>query len=81
MPDLVAALEVLWTDARALPDDDDSFDSLTPEQRRAAHDLGVRVQDRVVRALARLAEGMAEDGVELADARGVPVDYSAGKVP
>jgi hypothetical protein len=39
------------------------------------------VQDRVVRALARLVEGMADDGVELVDPRGVPVDYGAGSVP
>lgn len=79
---LIAALDAAWTTALALPDDEAAFDSLTPDERRAAHDLGVRVQDRIVRALARLAEGMANDGVELADDRGVPVDYSEpGSVP
>jgi len=80
-PRLIQALEATWTAARSLPDDDSWFDSLTPDERRAAHDLGIRVQDRLVRALARLVEGMADDGVELIDPRGVPVDYGEGSVP
>lgn len=75
------ALDAVWAAALTLPDDEESFRSLTPDERRAAHDLGVRVQDRVVRALSRLVEGMAEDGVELVDDRGVLIDYGAGSVP
>ncbi len=55
-----------------LPDDDDAFDSLDPEQRRQLHDLGCAIQDRLVRALARLVAGMAEDGADLVDERGNP---------
>ena len=73
---LVDALERVWAAATALPDDEASFTSLSPEQRRAAHDSGARCQDRLVRVLARLVEGMATDGVELVDDRGVPSDYS-----
>ena len=62
-PALNDALDAAWTAVLALPDDDPAFDSQRPGQRRAAHDLGVRVQDRLLRALARLAEGMASDGV------------------
>lgn len=72
---LVPALEAVWHAVVALPDDEAAFTSLDPEARRAAHDLGVRCQDRLVRALARLVEGMAEDGVEWVDERGVPSDY------
>ncbi len=74
---LPAALDAVWIAAAALPDDEASFDSLDPDARRRAHDVGVRCQDRLVRVLARLVEGMAHDGVELVDERGVPRDYSA----
>lgn len=75
-PSVQEALDSVWAAASALPDDDPSFDSLSPDERRDAHDMGVRCQDRLVRALARLVQGMASDGVELVDARGVPHDYS-----
>jgi len=73
---LADALDAVWTAAAALPDDEAAFTELDPDARRRAHDVGVRCQDRLVRVLARLVEGMAEDGVELVDARGVPSDYS-----
>ncbi len=73
---LPAALDAAWAAMLALPDDDPSFDSLSPEQRRAAHDLGVRVQDRLVRCLARLVEGMASDGADLLDERGLPQGFA-----
>ena len=72
---LTDALQAAWTAAAALPDDDRAFDSLTPEERRQAHDLGVRVQDRLIRCLARLVEGMAADGADLLDERGLPPGY------
>ena len=74
-PALLASMQGTWEAALDLPDDDAAFDSLSPEQRRDAHDLGVRVQDRLVRALARLVEGMASDGVELVDEAGLPSGY------
>jgi hypothetical protein len=69
------ALDLVWEAAKALPDDDAAFDSLDPAARRSAHDVGVRVQDRVLRCLSRLVEGMAEDGVELVDG-GLPVGFT-----
>ncbi|HCP48249.1 MAG TPA: hypothetical protein DIU15_19575 [Deltaproteobacteria bacterium] len=68
---LEQVLQETWEAALRLPDDDSSFDSLSPTERRRAHDLGVRVQDRVTRALARLVEGMARDGAELVDEAGL----------
>jgi len=59
------ALDRVWEAALLLPDDDAAFDSLDPDARRAAHDVGVRVQDRVLRCLSRLVQGMVTDGVEL----------------
>ncbi len=73
---LSSGLQRVWEAARALPDDDASFDSLTPGERRAAHDLGVCVQDRVLRCLSRLVEGMARDGADLVDDGGLPRGYS-----
>ncbi len=72
---LSEALDRLWEAALALPDDDAAFDSLDPDARRAAHDVGVRVQDRVLRCLSRLVEGMAGDGVELLN-EGLPVPFT-----
>ena len=74
---LLPALEAVWDAVAALPDDEAAFTSLDPDARRHAHGVGVRCQDRLVRALSRLVEGMAEDGVELVDDRGVPLDYGA----
>ncbi len=76
-PRLRPALEAAWAAAAALPDDDPSFDSLTPHERRELHDLGVRTQDRLVRCLARLTQGMAEDGADLLDERGLPHGFGA----
>lgn len=64
---LSAALDRVWEAVLQLPDDDEAFDSLDPDARRAAHDLGVRVQDRLLRCLSQLVEGMAADGAELVD--------------
>jgi hypothetical protein len=69
------ALDAAWMAVAALPDDDQAFDSLDPAARRRAHDVGVRVQDRLVRCLSRLVEGMAADGAELLDERGLPPGY------
>ena len=74
---MIRGLEAVWAAANALPDHEDAFTSLSPEERRRAHDVGVRCQDRLVRVLARLVQGMAEDGVELVDERGVPKDYGS----
>lgn len=75
MPDLSDALRAAWTAVAALPDDESSFDRLDPEERRRAHELGARTQDRLVRCLARLVEGMAVDGADLLDERGLPPGY------
>lgn len=69
---LPEALEQVRQAVQSLPDDDDAFDSLDPEQRRQLHELGCAAQDRLVRALARLVAGMAEDGADLVDGRGNP---------
>ncbi len=72
---MIDPLEAVWQAVAALPDDPESFDALTPDERRRAHDLGVRAQDRLVRCLATLVEGMAADGAELIDERGLPPGY------
>ena len=72
---LHSSLEEVWQTVLGLPDDDSDFDELEPLERRAAHDLGVRIQDRLLRALSRLVEGMAADGVDLVDDKGVPSSY------
>lgn len=68
---LEQVLQDSWETILQLPDDDAAFDRLSPSQRRQAHDLGVRCQDRLTRALARLVGGMAADGVELVDEKGL----------
>ena len=72
---MIDALQAVWEAVAALPDDPESFDALSPDDRRRAHDLGVRCQDRLVRCLATLVEGMAADGAELLDERGLPPGY------
>ena len=57
---------------------DDVLAALTPAQRRAAHDRAVRLQDQLVSLMSALVAGMASDGADLVDARGVPRDYSSG---
>lgn len=69
---LPAALDALWDAAAVLPDDEPAFASLSPAERRAAHDVGVRVVDRLSRVLARLVEDMATDGADLVDDTGLP---------
>jgi len=56
----------------------DQLDSLTPEERRDAHDKAVRLSDRLMSLMAELVSGMAADGADLVDDRGVPRDYSLG---
>jgi len=70
--DLHAGLDDVWQACLALPTDEHSFDSLDPAARRAAHDLGVRIQDRLLSTLSQLVIGMATDGVELVSDTGVP---------
>lgn len=53
-----------------------AFDSLDPHERRAAHDTGVRIQDRILIALSQLVTGMATDGIELVSGDGVPLVLS-----
>ncbi|MEE2828675.1 MAG: hypothetical protein VX498_05780 [Myxococcota bacterium] len=72
---LHSSLEEVWQTVLRLPDEDSDFDALEPMERRAAHDLGLRIQDRLLRALSRLVEGMAADGVDLVDDEGVPSSY------
>ncbi len=78
MARLEDALDAVWRAVADLPDDDDAFDSLDPEARRRAHDLGQRTQDRMMRCLARLVQGMAADGADLLDERGLPPGYRPG---
>ena len=68
---VVEGLERVWDAVRALPDDS-SLERLDPATRRAAHDLGVRIQDRLLHTLSTLVAGMAADGADLVDDRGVP---------
>ena len=75
---LQLALEEVWQACLQLPSDPSSFEALSPEQRRKAHDLGVRVQDRLLLSLSLLVEGMATDGVELVGDDGVPVALAQG---
>ena len=70
--DLPEALARVREAVIRLPDDDEAFDSLDPDQRRELHDLGCAIQDRLVRTLARLVAGMAEDGADLVDGSGNP---------
>jgi len=62
----------VWQAVLRLPDSEAAFDDLDPAQRRDAHDIGVRIADRLVHTLARLVAGMAEDGADLVDERGLP---------
>ena len=60
---------------------DAALSSLSPAERRSAHDLVVGLQDQLVALLSALVAGMALDGADLIDDRGVPRDYSAGDDP
>ena len=71
-PALKATLEDVWQACLRLPNENSSFDSLSPDERREAHDIGVRIQDRLLITLSRLVDGMASDGVELVADDGVP---------
>lgn len=78
---LRAALDEVWEACLRLPTDEESYDELDPMERRAAHDLGVRVQDRLMNSLSRLVEGMARDGAELVDEAGLPEAFSPAEPP
>ena len=73
--ELLQALGAVWDQCVQLPDDDEAFSKLTPDQRRNAHDLGLRCQDRLVRALSRLVVDMSTDGADLVDSAGLPQGY------
>ena len=76
--DLQAGLDHVWQACLRLPIDDSAFDSLSPSERREAHDMGVRIQDRLLVSLSRLVDGMTADGVELVGQDGVPLVLRAG---
>ncbi len=71
--DLQARLDDVWQACAALPTEEHAFDSLDPAARRSAHDLGVRIQDRLLSTLSQLVVGMTTDGVELVSDTGVPL--------
>ena len=75
--ELQRALGEVWLAVLELPQDGASFEAIDPQQRRDAHDLGVRIQDRLLGCLTQLVEGMATDGVELVDGQGVPTAFHA----
>ena len=67
----------MWQAVLRLPDAEADFESLAPAERREGHELGAKAQDRLVRTLARLAEGMARDGADLVDTQGLPEGFSS----
>ena len=69
--DLERSLQGVWEACKQLPEDAACFNELDPQERRAAHDLGVRIQDRLMATLAELVVGMTQDGVELVGSNGV----------
>ena len=69
---LPEALQLVREAVDRLPVDDRCFDDLDPQQRRALHEQGCAIQDRLVTVLARLVVDMAEDGADLVDGRGNP---------
>lgn len=74
-PDLLRALDRLRGCVGELPRAEQAFAALDPEQRRAAHAVGMKIQDRLVEVLARLVVDMAADGADLVDGQGVPLHY------
>ena len=76
--DLQAGLEDVWQACLRLPTEDAAFDSLSPSGRREAHDIGVRIQDRLLSSLSRLVDGMTEDGIELVGEDGLPLALRTG---
>ncbi len=74
--DLERSLQRVWKACLEVPQDADSFDGLDPHARRAAHDLGVRIQDRLMASLSQLTIGMTRDGIELVGDDGVPLAFS-----
>lgn len=77
-PALLVALRDLQQQVAELPEDDVLFSDLDPQQRRDAHQLGCRLQDRVMALLARLVAEMAADGADLVDEGGLPRSYGDG---
>lgn len=74
--ELERSLQRVWEACLEVPQDAGSFDSLDPHARRAAHDLGVRIQDRLMASLSQLTIGMTRDGIELVGEDGVPLAFS-----
>ena len=74
-PGAFAAMQAAWEAVLRLPDDEDSFASLDPHERRRLHDMGIRVQDRLVRTLSKLVVDMGADGADLVDSEGLPESY------
>ena len=74
--ELERSLQRVWAACLEVPQDADSFDNLDPHARRAAHDLGVRIQDRLMASLSQLTVGMTRDGIELVGDDGVPLAFS-----
>jgi hypothetical protein len=77
---LRAALEAVESATRLLPESEAAF-ALSPAERRRLHDLGVRIQDRLLDALSQLVADMARDGADLLDGVGLPRSYSGPPGP
>ena len=80
-PELQAGVRLVREALARLPIDDAALNSLSPAERRSAHDLVVGLQDQLVALLSALVAGMVIDGADLVDDRGVPRDYSAKDDP
>ncbi len=57
---------------------DGELAQLDPDARRSLHDRLMRLQDRLMSGLSAVVDGMAADGADLVDDRGVPRHYSTG---
>ena len=77
-PALLVALRGLHQQVADLPGDDGLFSDLNPQQRRDAHALGCRLQDRIMGLLSRLVAELADDGADLIDEGGLPRSYGDG---
>jgi hypothetical protein len=77
-PALVAALGGLHQQVADLAADPALFSELSPQQRRDAHALGCRLQDRLLVVLSQLVAEMASDGADLVDEGGLPRSYGEG---
>ncbi len=73
---LLESLDAASAALTAADPGDSALAALSPSERRAAHDRAVRIQDQLVSLLSALVRGMADDGADLVDPRGVPKDYA-----